>query len=62
LSSCGPATWTAIAYLDKATTYDFELENDPVSKTDCADGGWERYGFKNQGQCNRFVETGKDSR
>ena len=34
----------------------------PRSQGDCKDGGWERYGFKNQGQCVRFVETGKDSR
>lgn len=35
---------------------------DPVTKDDCKNGGWEQYGFKNQGQCVRFVETGKDSR
>ena len=35
---------------------------DPVTKDDCKDGGWEQYGFKNQGQCVRFIETGKDSR
>ena len=35
---------------------------DPVTKDDCKNGGWEQYGFKNQGQCVRFIETGKDSR
>lgn len=35
---------------------------DPVTKDDCKNGGWESYGFRNQGQCVRFVETGKDSR
>jgi len=35
---------------------------DPVAKEDCLDGGWAAYGFDNQGQCVRFVETGKDSR
>ena len=35
---------------------------DPQDKGDCSGGGWDRYGFKNQGQCVRFVETGKDSR
>lgn len=35
---------------------------DPQTKDDCKDGGWVKYGFKNQGQCVRFVETGKDSR
>ena len=48
------------------TIYDF----DPVvvvppmatKKDDCKLGGYTTYGFKNQGQCVRFVETGKDSR
>ena len=35
---------------------------DPQTKSDCKDGGWEAYGFRNQGQCVRFVGTGKDSR
>jgi hypothetical protein len=34
----------------------------PTNKDQCKDGGWEALGFKNQGQCVRFVETGKDSR
>lgn len=34
----------------------------PQTKQQCMNGGWESYGFKNQGQCIRFVETGKDSR
>jgi hypothetical protein len=33
-----------------------------VSKEDCRDGGWQAQGFANQGQCIRYVETGKDSR
>ena len=28
----------------------------------CRRGDWEAEGFKNQGQCERYVETGKDSR
>jgi len=38
------------------------LIEDPTSKADCKQGGWDEYGFKNQGQCIRFVNTGKDSR
>jgi hypothetical protein len=38
------------------------LINDPLTKDDCKKGGWEVYGFKNQGQCVRFIETGIDSR
>lgn len=34
----------------------------PESQGDCKNGGWEQFGFKNQGQCVRFIETGKDSR
>ena len=36
--------------------------NNPNSKDQCKVGGWEAFGFKNQGQCVRYVETGKDSR
>jgi len=38
------------------------LADDPPEKDACKDGGWEMYGFRNQGQCIRFVNTGKDSR
>jgi hypothetical protein len=38
------------------------LADDPPEKDACKDGGWELYGFRNQGQCIRFVNTGKDSR
>lgn len=34
----------------------------PTSKEQCKNGGWQAFGFSNQGQCIRFVETGKDSR
>ncbi|MHB1193643.1 MAG: DNRLRE domain-containing protein [Longimicrobiales bacterium] len=36
--------------------------NDPTSKAQCMNGGWAAFHFKNQGQCVRFIETGKDSR
>ena len=36
--------------------------NDPETDDDCKHGGWEEYGFRNQGQCVRFAKTGKDSR
>lgn len=35
---------------------------DPETKNDCKDDEWEFYGFWNQGQCIRYVNTGKDSR
>lgn len=40
----------------------FDVLADAQEKSECKKGGWETYGFKNQGQCVRFVETGKDSR
>jgi hypothetical protein len=39
-----------------------DLPSGPVSKADCMNGGWRGFDFKNQGQCVRFVETGKDTR
>lgn len=35
---------------------------DPEVMNECKKDGFEAFGFKNQGQCVRFVETGKDSR
>ncbi|UTF55389.1 hypothetical protein [Natronosalvus rutilus] len=35
---------------------------EPESRADCKGGGWKTYGFRNQGQCIRYVNTGKDSR
>ena len=38
------------------------FQSSPLTKDDCKDGGWEVYGFRNQGQCVRFIQTGEDSR
>lgn len=46
----------------KGATACILIVNDPTTKADCKKGEWENYGFKNQGQCIRFVNTGKDSR
>ena len=35
---------------------------DPVTSDECKKGAWADFGFRNQGQCVRFVETGFDSR
>lgn len=44
-------------------TQEFMLvNNNPDSKDDCKKGGWADFGFRNQGQCIRFVNTGQDSR
>ena len=34
----------------------------PESQEDCKNGGWEDFGFRNQGQCIAFVNTGRDTR
>lgn len=34
----------------------------PITKDSCKKGGWAQLGFRNQGQCIRFVNTGYDSR
>jgi hypothetical protein len=34
----------------------------PTTSDDCRKGGWSDFGFRNQGQCVRFIETGFDSR
>ncbi len=31
----------------------------PTSKAQCKDGGWQQFGFKNQGQCIAFVNRAK---
>ena len=36
--------------------------DNPSVKEDCKNGGWEVYGFRNQGLCIQYVNTGKDSR
>ena len=38
------------------------VSQDPVAADDCKEGGWSDFGFRNQGQCIRLVETGYDSR
>lgn len=52
--------------MDAGVGYDLTISpllvNDPQTKADCKNGGWEQYGFANQGQCIKFVNTGKDSR
>jgi Cyclic nucleotide-binding domain len=41
----------------------FELEQqaEPTTKEECKNGGYEEFGFKNQGQCVAFVERGAKS-
>ena len=34
----------------------------PLMKSDCRNGGWDDYGFSNQGQCISYLMTSKDRR
>lgn len=34
----------------------------PMSRADCMNDGWQRFRFRNQGQCIKYIETGEDSR
>lgn len=44
------------------TWHDINVNSCAITKDLCMSGGWENFGFKNQGQCIRFANTGKDSR
>lgn len=65
-------TFTANRYVDVRLSFGGEKDErfdwtrfyvlSPENKDQCKDGEWEALGFRNQGQCVRFVETGKDSR
>ncbi len=47
---------------EDSTTVTVDPLKDPATINDCQDGGWHGFGFRNQGQCIRFVNTGMDSR
>jgi hypothetical protein len=59
----------SVTFDGTTTTYDFEAElppppppANPTTREQCMNGGWQQYGFRNQGQCIRFINTGKDTR
>ena len=55
------AGWDGLASAEDATGIDYDLTVSPVvgprTKADCKEGGWETYGFRNQGQCMKAVVT-----
>jgi len=43
--------------------HELEVEGcSPEAKDECKQGGYAAFGFRNQGQCIRYVNTGQDSR
>lgn len=57
--------WDVFPSEGSETGYDFDIspaDADPQNMDQCKNGGWQDYGFANQGQCIRFVLTGQDSR
>jgi hypothetical protein len=50
-----PAVAAGISPVAVATT---PAVRQPVTKDDCKDGGWRRFGFRNQGQCIAAVNRG----
>jgi hypothetical protein len=71
-NSSAEMTFTAGQYVDIRMAFGAERDErfdwtrfyvlTPPNKDECKNGDWEALGFKNQGQCVRWVETGKDSR
>ena len=52
-----------VTYVGDGTVPEVETVPEvPVTRSDCTNGEWAVFGFRNQGQCVRFVRTRKDSR
>lgn len=72
VGSSGEMTFNAAHHVDIRSAFGAESDErfnwtrfyvTPLDNKDqCKKGGWEPLGFRNLGQCIRYVETGKDSR
>lgn len=54
-----PADPWLLFHLDPNRGYGVGNNVDTLTKDDCKNGGWRDYGFRNQGQCIRFVDAGE---
>lgn len=54
--------WEAFPNDARGIVFDLDVTAGPTERDDCKKGGFADYGFENQGQCIRFVNTGVDSR
>jgi hypothetical protein len=68
-NSSAKATVPASEYVEVRMVFGAETDErfdwtrvDVLGADACKDSGWMAYGFKNQGECIQFVNTGKDSR
>jgi hypothetical protein len=58
-TDCSPSPFGEAPILTgDITVVDAEPLPPPTSKDQCKAGGWEQFGFKNQGQCVAFVQSG----
>jgi hypothetical protein len=64
IHSLGIGSDQGFTYFDNLTTtfapaVTVHTPNGPTTPDECKNGGWAQFGFRNQGQCVSFVETGK---
>jgi hypothetical protein len=52
-------TDTPAPTVDATSTPTVTVPSAPTTKEQCKDGGWRRYGFKNQGDCIRSIDGGR---
>ena len=52
------AFFLPLFFVTSATVY----PENPEYVIQCKKGGWKDFNFRNQGQCIRYINTGKDSR
>ena len=57
-TSCDPGGFPAQLELAEGDVAVSDAPPQPTSKSNCEKGGYERFGFKNQGQCVAFVRRG----
>ena len=53
------ASGSILAFTEDGKRFRFSRTEFPTNKDQCKDDGWKTYGFKNQGECIKFVNTGK---
>jgi hypothetical protein len=57
-SSCTPSGFPVLPEVAEGDVAVIDAPPQPTSKSECEKGGYERFGFKNQGGCVAFVQRG----